>query len=591
MTKPPPTRLLIALLTLWVAACSTLPESLPTRRGIGGEAQPVAGTQTPQVEEPSPGVDETTEEDPLFAPVRDAIAAGDWMAAQQALPRDRATAASPGDPWWRYYGARIALLRGDLATHDDILAELAARPSPPTLHRELLLHRLQRAERAGDALASADLAHALLLAGGHPASSREACEARLWAAVQGLPADSPSLHDRAWRSWHDLARAADRARGDEAAAAIDRWLARHPEHAAAARARTLRDAALADSGRRRVALLLPLSGPLADAGDAVGNGFFAAFWDQPDAALQIDVLDSRRFDNMQEAWTSAVERGAGAVIGPLGKRQVSALLATHPVEPPLLALNRPDPPMAAAPWNLQLSLAAEDEAIQIARRAYASGARRALLLRPEGEWGERMEAALSGAWHELGAEIRSRGLFNRPDRYASVVSEALNFAASEARGRELRRLLGEPLKTAGRRREDVDVVFLLSKSADEARALKPLLDYHFAGDLPVYALSTADDGRDANANRDLNGLQLPVMPWRLGTPTAGLDAADAADAFAALHALGVDAFALSQRLYRLGSGAGLRYRGSTAILGADAAGILWRDLPMAAFDRGALQPR
>jgi outer membrane PBP1 activator LpoA protein len=368
-------------------------------------------------------------------------------------------------------------------------------------------------------------------------------------------------------------------------------MGRHPEHPVLSRAELLLSAALDDAQLQSIALLTPLSGPLEQAGDAIASGVLAAYFAEDENRLSVDILDSRRFQRMSDARDQALSQGADVLLGPLGKRQVAELLAAQPQSIPLITLNRPESGEAiAAGTALQLSLAPEDEARQIAQRAYAAGARRALLVRPAGVWGERMEDALLSAWQPVGGQLAARAEYGNPSTHSPVLEAALQLDRSAARSRELSQLFGESVESRGRRRQDLDVIFLLAKSADEARALKPLIDYHYAGDLPVYALSTADDGRAGlAATRDLEGLRLPVMPWRIGAAPPGL--VSGGDAFAALHALGVDAYTLARLGHRLGSGQGLRYRGYTGDLGVAADGVLLRALPMAEFDRGELRAR
>ncbi len=143
------------------------------------------------------------------------------------------------------------------------------------------------------------------------------------------------------------------------------------------------------------------------------------------------------------------------------------------------------------------------------------------------------------------------------------------------------------METQERRRQDVDAIFLLCKSSEEARALKPLINYHYAGDLPVYALSTADTGsNNAAINRDLNGLLFLSMPWRNAELPPGLTD-ETTGSFAALHALGADAYALARRWWRLHSDAEPGFSGLTASLQPSGA-MLQRRLKLATFERGAI---
>jgi outer membrane PBP1 activator LpoA protein len=613
---------------LVLAGCGDMPTKAPERVGFpDGTA-----AEAPDVE-PSPATDLPTLADPvdaaLFAPVRDALARGDWLAAHLALPTlsesaepgaTTAGAASTTSPapypstspppspssspspspspspstalWHRYYAARIDHLRGALPAWQAGIDELERAKLPAGLTRELLQHRLTVAETAGDAGAALTLAARLYDLGGHAERSQEQCLEALWRAAQAVVADGAAqAADPFTRPWLDLARAsATRGEQPERAAALQAWLATYPEHPAAALAGTLAQAAMIDARGDRLALLLPLSGPLAAAGDAVARGAFAAYYAERSPGLTLDVMDSLRLEPAR-ALAVARELDTAVVIGPLDKLQVAEVLAAPPADQAVLALNRPEQSAAAA-TVLQLALAPEDEARQLAELAFSDGGRRALLLRPEGVWGDRMEEALRARWESLGADIATTARFGRASAYSEVLRAALSLDDSTQRSREVSRLVGAT-ESMGRRREDLDTIFLLTRGSDDARALKPLINYHYAGDLPTYALSTADSGNtDRNRDRDLEGLRLLAMPWRLGTRAVpGLESADASGSYDALHALGADAYRIARNWRQLHSAAALRVDGVTAAMTADGQGVLRRHLLPAEFDRGTLTAR
>ena len=381
------------------------------------------------------------------------------------------------------------------------------------------------------------------------------------------------------------------------------WLAAYPGHAAAPLARALQEAARRDALTRQLALLLPLSGPLAGAGDALVGGFLAAWYADTDRRVAVDVLDSRRFASAAEGYRAARERGASLVVGPLDKGQVDNIVAAADAAVPVLALNRAAGG-GANPAVLKLSLAPEDEAQQLARIAFAAGQRRALLVRPAGAWGERMQSTLRARWSALGGRLSGVAVYAERAGYSNALRAALALDTSAARARRLGALFPGALETSERRRADLDAVFLLTRNSAEARALKPLLDYHYAGDLPVYSLSTAvptvpsatlsSAGRErrvTGAASDLDGIAVLTMPWRAaGLELPGLEANGGAGSDA-LHALGADAYRLARRWWRSRPETGLRFDGLTAHLAADRFGSLQRTLKLTEFDRGRLLAR
>ena len=591
-----------------VVGCADGPTRSPERiaypRGTpGSDADPKARADVDTLPTasvlPAAPIDES-----LFGPVRDALGRGDWVTAQLALPASPATTGaegapvleprSPTDLWILYYAARISHLRGDLPSYQRTLGDLLQTPLPEDLAREVSHHRLVRAELLDDAQGQFEEAGRLLALGGYIERPAEDCKQALWRAAQGLagtPAAASVGRDADSRAWLELAQAARRSAPRDAASAASAWLATYPEHPAAGFAIGLRDGALRDATSEQLALTLPLSGPLAAAGDAVARGFLAAFYADQSSDTAIDVIDSRRYGNVGEALNEARNRGAGVVVGPLGKLQVAEVIAAADNSLPILTLNRPEQADARAAV-LQLSLAPEDEARQLAEQAFADGARRALVIRPEGVWGDRIAGALDSAWVGLGGNTPTIARFANPSAYSETIRAALALDESDERAGELRNLFPDDFETVGRRRQDLDAVFLLTRSGDDARALKPLIDYHYAGDLDIYALSTADSGgQNRNRDRDLEGVRLLVMPWRLAPSSVpGLEDRTGGS-FDALHALGADAYRLAQHWWRINSEAQPQFEGLTADLQRESTGVLTRRLVAAEFNRGILTAR
>ncbi|WOJ94963.1 penicillin-binding protein activator [Congregibacter variabilis] len=602
------TGLIWALCAGLLAACGSTPGSLPSRAGFPGEANVPDSTAAPAQDSaslPDASIDSMDRE--LFAATRAALENGDWLAATLALPQmetiangsaENPPSAAPetdatSSLWIDYYKARIALLRGDTQSHEIALADLKSRRLPNDLQLELLSHELDLAGARHDSDAQLALSLQLLSLSTTSITANPVLADAIWSAAQQVSRSGATQRPESntdTQAWLELAaaNALDDALGS--AAALAAWETQYPEHMARTHATALREAALQDAQTTKLTLVLPLSGPLAKAGEAVSRGFIAAFFASQEPGLSIDVLDSRRFDSVSDAYAEAQAKGANLIVGPLGKTQVQELLAKQDLAVPVLTLNRPEVIQQNNPSALLLSLAPEDEARQLATDAYAGGARRALLIRPEGEWGDRMETALAQQWRQLGGQLPTTAIYGKPNTHSNAVRDALGLGDSAKRSAALRSLFSERIETTGRRRDDLDSIFLLSKSSDEARALKPLINYHYAGELPVYSLSTADSGSgNTSLNRDLGGLRLLAMPWRLDEST--LPGADSKSSSAALHALGADAYALARRWWRMRSTAAPMFFGLTAELRASPEGVLNRRLNLAEFNRGVLRPR
>ncbi|MDB5969577.1 MAG: hypothetical protein JWQ90_2027 [Hydrocarboniphaga sp.] len=408
-----------------------------------------------------------------------------------------------------------------------------------------------------------------------------------------LSKDDPpriAVQDEITRGWLDLAW--QRQLG--AAARYDSWAARYPQHPAAAREAALARAQstapaigrpgstmtmspsmspmpavpgfvaapavstvsavsapfASSGGGRGYALLLPLTGPFAATGEAVRAGFLGA---AGASATDVRVYDSgASADQALVAYQNALADGAAVVVGPLQREAVAAIarLGTPPV--PVIALNALDE-NAIAPGNfLQFGLAPEDEARAAAEQAVAQNQRRAIALVPASDWGRRVFAAFGARLHELGGQVAGSDTFesgtNDPSK---MIKRLLGLEASENRHKALTAVLGKDTEFDGRRRGDVDFVFLAAKPND-ARVILPQLRFFRAGGLPIYSTSLIFEGRGI----DWPNMRVCDMPWMLDTSGVWIAPRNAAitqipdvmRSYPRLVALGGDAWRLAGRL-------------------------------------------
>ena len=138
------------------------------------------------------------------------------------------------------------------------------------------------------------------------------------------------------------------------------------------------------------------------------------------------------------------------------------------------------------------------------------------------------------------------------------------------------------------RRTDTDFIFLAARP-NEGRAVKPLLAYHYAGDLPVYATSHIYQG-DANPGRDqdINGVHFLDIPWVFNDDSEIRRTIDQqlpnSGRYQRMYALGVDSFRLHLRLSQLGAGS--QVFGETGTLHLNAQRQVERRLPLAEIRDG-----
>ena len=526
-----------------------------------------------------------------------------WMAAETVLADIPAEAMSTTDKQYQgYLQARIAYARGNTAEAQAALQHFTSNTMHPTLRYKMLAFEHYMYQLSSDHIKSAQLGDQLLR---HAVTTEEQTSLKrsIWrdlqrAANSALQSASDVALDDQWKGWLELARLGTSTQtAPRQQQYLQLWRDSYPEHPAASPLPGgmgfLQEAG---SEPRKVTLLLPLSGRLAPAAQAVRDGYLANYYAARatgPAPFEVEVLDVLDFNSIADAYTTAVNGGTEFVIGPLSKQAVTDLSNLPGRQVPVLALNRTDtPPPSGETALVQLALAPEDEARQVARLAFGDGTRNALLLRPAGSWGNKMEQALREQWQQLGGKILSSASYSSREDHSSSMATALNIPASQRRARELRSMLATKVETTARRRQDIDVVFLLSKTSVEARSLKPLLAYHYASDLPVYATSNIYRGAPDKRDQDLNGINLVETPWNLnlnpGMRSAIATGGTSNGSYARLNALGADAFLLQQNFSLLRSGQDMLVRGNTGLLSLTPELQIRRELQRATFDGGRL---
>lgn len=348
----------------------------------------------------------------------------------------------------------------------------------------------------------------------------------------------------------------------------------------------------------QVALLLPLSGKLAGPSAAVRDGILAAYYDSPDH-LRHTVL--RIYDTgpdpltVPQVYDQALQDGAQFVIGPLRKDAVQALVQQQDLPVPVLALNHVDPQPTPNPAVFQFGLAPEDEAREVARRAWQEGYTRAIVLVPDSDWSERVTAAFIDQWTELGGYTLEQQRYKPAEAdHGPAISALLDLDSSKLRKTRLVRLLGQPLEFEARRRQDVDFIFLLA-TPEQARLIRPQLKFYRASSLPVLSTSHVYSGRvDSGRDSDMNGLQFCDMPWLLEDDGSWQHLKQSINErwpaesarYGRLHALGVDAWRITPYLNQLGGGMFGNYYGVTGTLQIDSGHQVHRTLQWAQFRQG-----
>ena len=482
----------------------------------------------------------------------------------------------------RFIRSQLLWLKGDISASNTKLSEVFAS-SEEELDL-LLAERQRRASEAGDAVAAAKIALERLrlgFEGGNTTNYSEVFDLLSRASEQQIAAALRKTEPSSdWAAWLSLNRAYRKGRNE-----VMIWRQSNPN---------LPDDLLdLPSGLQawlesdlptRVAVLLPLSGRLKEAGtdvlEGITEGLYASY---RDSALrpQLITIDTEMAGSGRAAYFAALESGADFVVGPLTKERVDELQAIETLPIPILALNRGSTAGANSTTSerrlLSLSLAPEDEAIQLAAMIWQEGFRNPLVIMPESAWGNRMQDAFTTAWGLLGGDVRALTILSDEATDNETVATSLATLQSESRIKAVEKAFDAPVDSQARRRTDLDSVALLAPTPQMAREIRPLLRFHYAGKLPVYAPSTIYQADSGITNRDLNGIRFVLPPSAFTTNMKRSTQ---------LHALGLDAAALIDHFYQAGQSRGTLLFGATGDLSVDTAGNVRRRLKPAVIARG-----
>ena len=409
------------------------------------------------------------------------------------------------------------------------------------------------------------LRNSVALAAALPASQRQHLHNRIWDLLGRMPYDqlkkrNPSPSEQHLNGWRQLAtqlRSAAGDRGDQLRL-FDAWQSRMPYHPAVDTP-PIALSNLYDPSEEvaKVALLLPLQNQYRAASQTLLNGFMAGFYEfsvRSDKAPEVHVYDSAARP-LQEVFDEALGAGADMIIGPVRSAGVRSLVGLEQLPVPTISLNRIDTQDLIGPDNLfQFGLSPLDEMDQIADRAWLLGKRRVLIIAPEAGWGRRAREYFEQTWVERGGAIVGSVRYPATVRdFSTLLKAPLHIDASETRGAELKRFINSRLTTRARRRQDIDLVVMLSYPSI-ARQIKPALEFLYAADLPVYASSHIFAGlARGSVDRDLSGIEFCAMPWMLDGQLATPLSPDPElhTALQRFYALGYDAFLVHRELANL----------------------------------------
>jgi outer membrane PBP1 activator LpoA protein len=382
--------------------------------------------------------------------------------------------------------------------------------------------------------------------------SRLANSQKLWLTLTKLPVEElntlavEAKEGSDLQGWMKLALIA-REETNKNLSHVEAWQAQYPNHPANAVIPPLSEVKPhLNSSPHQMALLLPLTGPLAGPGGAIRDGFIAAANRANDSA-PIRLYDTGRGE-VTQLYQQALADGADYVVGPLSKTDVAHVAALeHPV--PTLLLNDMETTLTSNAYRFGLSPI--NEAKQVAEKAGKEGRKRALIISPAGAWGDEIVEAFSAQWQTMGGVVVDKLSYASNSDLNIAIKALLRVTESQTREKQIKQLLGANIQVTPSRRQDFDMIFLLAYPS-KARQIMPLLKYYFADHVPVYATSTVYSGSvDAMKDKDLDGIIFCDMPWVFKHQMGKRNWPEQLNSYNRLYALGVDSYALATQLNQL----------------------------------------
>ncbi len=349
----------------------------------------------------------------------------------------------------------------------------------------------------------------------------------------------------------------------------------------------------------QVALILPFDGELGDYAGAIRDGFVAMRFAESNTKLAISMY-SASGTQVRAAFDQAVKDGAQLIVGPLDKPGLESLLTYDQRKVPVLALNSTQPPGGAATTSTttaarvtQFGLTPEDEAIDLANRAWRDGRRRMAIITPAHELGTRIGAAFKLEWERIGGVVTEESRYTgNATSYKAAIRSTFNLAQSEARAAALQRTLQRPLIFVARARADVDSLMLMAVPAD-ARQIIPQFRYFGIDYLPIYSTSHVFAGGSSIRNDDdLDGIMFGTMPWLLNIGDESIRNtikrrwSNRRTDYERFYAFGVDAYRLMTLVRDMLRQPGIVVSGATGHLSLDPSGQIRRKLSWAKYQGG-----
>ena len=302
----------------------------------------------------------------------------------------------------------------------------------------------------------------------------------------------------------------------------------------------------------RVGLVLPMQGPLQAFGAAFLQGFSTAWYASSEhtrvSFILYDAEDLMADADYSRLAAELIRDRIELVIGPVSRSKLAPMQRALPSDVGWIALNRLADHDALRPGQFALELSTEDEVEALAQRIRAEKKSRVLAYYAPTGWSVRAADTLQSA---LGDDsLLGRVELSDAAAVTEEVGLSLLVDRSEARIRNVSRLLQGAVETKARRRQDVDAIVMLVDGS-LASAVGPALRFHDAGDVQRFATSRMMREVPADEYGILEGTAFFDLPWNLSESDyrrqMRSEFGPVAPMIDTLRAIGVDCFRLADR--------------------------------------------
>ncbi|MDH2999445.1 penicillin-binding protein [Chelonobacter oris] len=352
--------------------------------------------------------------------------------------------------------------------------------------------------------------------------------------------------------------------------AVQSWKSAYPNHSAAYLLPTEIQDALnyQQVALNNIALLLPTSGNAQLIGTTIKRGFDDA---RGTSAVQVTAYDTMTTP-IGDIIAQAKANGSQALVGPLIKGNVDAMLASDTAGLSVLALN--STPNAQPIANIcYYGLSPESEARSAADRIWNDGVRNPLVIVPQNDLGQRTAAAFNLRWQQLAATDATTQFYNSPNDILAALQNGLGNSQSEQRSETIAAITGTTVQTSGYTREDIQALYIVADSSDLLDIKNTINNSAYGRSLKLYASSRSNSPNNGPDYRlTMEGLKFSDIPFLADTQSsqysqiAGSTGGDYS--LIRLYAMGSDAWLLINKFNELRQIPGYTVNGLTGKLSA-----------------------